>query len=31
MATNRKVKINGRVNTKEGKVKVDAISLIILA
>lgn len=25
-----KVKLNGRVNTKDGKVKVDAISLIIL-
>ena len=26
----RKVKLNGRVNTKGGKVKVDAISIILL-
>ena len=26
----RKIKLNGRVNTKDGKVKVDAISVIIL-
>ena len=26
----RKIKLNGRVNTEKGKVKVDAISIIIL-
>ena len=26
----RKVKLNGKVNTKDGKVKVDAISVIVL-